>query len=390
MLFFSRRTSFETEPNPLSRLIEMLRHDGTPICDLTVSNPTQCGFNYLNSDILKPFQDAANLKYDPNPRGLETAREAIAHYYAAKGIKILPSRIFITASTSEAYSFIFRLLFEPGDALLAPQPSYPLLDYLAALNDVRVERYELNPAKQWQINLEGHYTLKNVEAKGLLIVNPNNPTGNFVHQQELAEINIFCKKRGMVVIADEVFLDYTIDEKAPPPISCALNHHNLAFTLSGISKIVGLPQMKLSWFVVSGPDPIAEEAVKRLEVISDTYLSTNTASQLALPKWLAMQPVIQGEILKRIRNNYQTLKQKFSNTGSVRLFPVEAGWHAVLQLSAEQTDEEWACLLLKKDQVLTHPGYLFDCHQGSYLALSLIVPETTFQQGIEKIAKRVS
>lgn len=387
MLYFSRRTSWTTEPNPLSRLIAMFRHDETPFRDLTVSNPAQCGFQYLNAQLLKPFLDPENLKYEPDPHGLMSAREAICRYYASKGIALQPSRVFITAGTSEAYSFIFRLIFEPGDALLAPQPSYPLLDYLAGLNDIRVERYRLDPLNRWEINLKGHYTLKEVEAKGLLAVNPNNPTGNFVHQPELAEINLFCKKRGMVVIADEVFLDYPFgDDKGI--VSCALNRHNLAFTLSGISKIVGLPQMKLSWIVVSGPDPVAEEAAKRLEIISDTYLSAGTPTQRALPHWLGMQKMIQQEILQRLRNNYGYLKQKFSHSGPVRLFPVEGGWHATLQLSSEQTDEEWACLLLKKDQVLTHPGYLFDFHEGSYLVLSLLVPEGRFQEGIEKIARR--
>jgi alanine-synthesizing transaminase len=390
MMFFSRRTSWTTEPNPLSRLIAMARHEDARFCDLTVSNPTRCGFQYLSREILSPFAEAGNLQYDPDPYGLTQAREAVSGYYASKGITIPTSRIFITAGTSEAYSFIFRLIFEPGDALLAPQPSYPLLDYLAVLNDVRLERYRLEPSRNWEINLKGHYELKDMEAKALLVVNPNNPTGNFVHAPELAEINLFCKKRGMAVIADEVFLDYQMETGAAAPVSCALNRHNLAFTLSGVSKILGLPQMKLSWIVVSGPEPIAEEASKRLEVISDTFLSASTPAQRALPQWFSLQPVIQKEILERLRKNAQFLKQKFGGGGPVRLFPVQGGWHAVLQLPSEQSDEDWACLLMKKDQVLTHPGYLFDFQDGSYIVVSLLVPEKDFQEGVEKIAKRVS
>ena len=390
MIIFPRRTNWPSESNPLSLLVAGYRHEETAFLDLTVSNPTQCGFQYYQDGLLKSLLNPKNLNYEPNPLGLSAAREAITAYYAAQGVKVDPKQIIITASTSEAYSFAFQLLFEPGELLLAPKPSYPLLEDLAALHDIRIERYAMDPNRGWEISLKGHYEMKEADPKALLLVNPNNPTGNYVHVPELAELNIFCKKRGVAVISDEVFFDYPLDRKPEPAMHGIPNRHNLALVMNGISKILGLPQMKLSWIIVTGPEPIACEALRRLEIISDTYLSTNTPVQNALPEWFKMQPAIQKEILDRIRNNYRFLKQKLGGGGSVRLFPVEAGWHAPLQLPSINSDEEWAQIILKKDRVLTHPGYLFDFEEGSYLIVSLIVPETVFQEGIEKIIKRAA
>ncbi len=383
---FSSRTDWSTEDNELSRAAALLRQDNIPILDLTVSNPTKCGFQYLKADLLQTLTDSKNLNYDPDPRGLASAREIICRYYERRGIRVTPDRVFITAGTSEAYSFIFKLLFETGDFLLAPQPSYPLLDYLASLHDIGIKRYALSPQKNWEINLAGHYELKETDPKAVLIVNPNNPTGNYLHAPELAELNIFCKNRNTAIISDEVFFDFPLTENRPASaVSCAGNRHSLAFTLSGISKILGLPQMKFSWIVVSGPEELAKEAVKRLEVISDTYLSASTPAQNAAAAWFSNESIIQAEILQRIRNNYLTLQNHFGQGGAVRLFPVQAGWHAPLQLPSRHTDEEWACMLLEKTRALAHPGYLFDFSEGSFLVLSLIIPENQFREGVEKI-----
>ncbi len=278
MLPFSKRTSWPSESNDLTRLSARLRHEGLSICDLTVSNPTRCKFEYLKSDLLKSFLAPENLLYDPDPYGLLPAREAVCHYYAAKGIPVKPSQVLLTASTSEAYSFLFRLLFEPGDLWLAPQPSYPLLDFLASLNDVRIERYLLDPHHPWAFNSKSFYKkFRETEPKALLVVTPNNPTGNYVQAAEREQLNRLAKNYSLALIADEVFFDFNLPspparERERARVSFAANREVLTFTLSGISKILGLPQMKLSWIVVSGPEAEVREALQRLEVISDTFL----------------------------------------------------------------------------------------------------------------------
>lgn len=386
MPYFSSRTEWSCAENELSRIAASLRRDSVPILDLTVSNPTQCGFEYLQSGLLTALTSGKNLSYTPDPHGLTQAREIIAQYYQARGVHVPLNRIFITAGTSEAYSFLFKLLFEGGDFLLAPGPSYPLLDYLASLHNVPIQRYTLNPAKSWALDLKGHYELKAVHPKAVLTVNPNNPTGNYLHTSELAEIHLLAKGRETAIISDEVFFDFPLETKRPQTaVTCAGNHHTLTFTLSGISKVLGLPQMKLSWIIVSGPETLAHEACKRLEIISDTYLSVSTPAQNALANWFQHEKEIQGEILQRIRHNYQSLEKAFAQGGAVRLFPVQGGWHAPLQLPSHRTDEEWACDLLKQHQVLTHPGYLFDFPEGSFLVLSLIAPEKVFHEGLEKL-----
>lgn len=387
---FSSRTHWSTEDNELSRSLALLKQDNVSVLDLTVSNPTQCGFQYLNEDLLRAFQSPKNLTYTPDAHGLGAAREIISAYYQRKGIQVPADHIFITANTSEAYSFIFRLLFEGNDFLLAPQPSYPLMDYLTAIHDVPVKRYTLESGQNWNLQLSGHYEETEDNPKAILTVNPNNPTGNYLHVPELAELNLFCKSREAAIISDEVFFDYPIDKIPESAVSCARNGHNLTFTLSGISKILGLPQMKLSWIVVSGPDAVVRDAVKRLEIISDTYLSVSTPSQNALQAWFDKEKTIQAEILQRVRANYQTLRGFFGQGGAVRSFPVQGGWHASLQLPSQHTDEEWASQILKKEHVLTHPGYLFDFSQGSFLVVSLIAPERIFREGLEKIKKQAS
>jgi alanine-synthesizing transaminase len=383
---FSSRTSWLTTPNDLSKLVEFLKSDGKEILDLTVSNPTKCGFSYLTPDLLKAFQDPANLSYDPDPRGLLAAREEICAYYSRRNIRVTPDQIFLTAGTSEAYSFIFRLLFDPGENLLAPKPSYPLLDYLAEINDVKMVRYPLLHQNFWEIELKDYYTELDEDPRALLLVNPNNPTGNYVHQAEFAEVNLFCKKRNMALIVDEVFWDYPVKKDPAREItSFAGNRIVPTFTLSGISKILGLPQMKLSWIVLSGNDEKdCRETMERLQIISDAFLSVSTPAQRALKTWFAMEKEIQTEINRRTGNNFRFLEKTLSSSAA-QLFSTEGGWYAVLKMPADKTDEEWARLLLKNKQVLAHPGYLFDFDQGNFLALSLLAEEAVFQEGVKRI-----
>ena len=280
---FSQRTDWLTTANPLTQRIEEKKKDGVRLIDLTESNPTRCGFNFLNESRLRPFSDIRNLSYDPDPQGLLEARKAVCAYYAEKKISVHPEQIFLTAGTSEAYGFILRLLCDARDLVVIPRPSYPLLDYLATLADVDTIRYFLCYEKnRWRISAESLGIPFIEKPKALILVNPNNPTGNFVSSEELRPINEMCRQSETAIICDEVFLDFAFDPKNAKPVSLAQNREALTFTLSGVSKILGLPQMKLSWIVVSGPEELREKAIERLEIIADTYLSVNTPSQRAV------------------------------------------------------------------------------------------------------------
>ena len=402
---FAKRTAWPAASNLLSVEVNSLKKNNIPFLDLSVSNPALCGFNYLNPEILKPLRDLKNLFYEPDPHGLLKAREAVAVYYSKKGIHVHPDQIILTANTSEAYSFIFRLLFEPGESLLAPQPSYPLLDYLAALHDIKLKRYPLTYNGQWQIDLDECAKLATSSVRALLLVNPNNPTGNFLKERERNFISSLCRDHSLLIIADEVFLDFHFGTDSTP-VSFASHADTLTFTLSGISKILGLPQMKLSWIVVSGPEKIRREAIRRLEIISDTYLSVSTPVQNALPVWLSKQKEITKEILERIKANYEFLVQRIGSNNSpspsplplqggedkgegVAVFRTEGGWNAVLKFPAARSDEEWALLLLREDRVLTHPGYLFDFTEDHFLMISLLTPFDIFKEGVERILSRI-
>lgn len=379
---FSSRTDWTAEANELSKLAGSLRAAGTPFLDLTVSNPTQCGFQYLNPALNDAFRRPENLEYHPDPRGLTEAREAVLHYYKRRGIVLQPEQIFLTANTSEAYSFLFRLLFEPGEILLAPQPSYPLLDYLASLHDLQTVRYPLLAGQNWKMKLE-----ETVPSKAVLAVNYNNPTGSGLHQDELASINKYCLRHGAAFISDEVFLDYPLQESHRKEIiSAASNTSCLTFTLSGISKVLGLPQMKLSWIVVTGPESERKEALQRLEIISDTYLSASTPVQNALKIWFQSENVIQKEILERVRGNYDFLAEICAK-GPLKLIPVQGGWHVPIQMPGSKSDDVWALDLLKNFKVLTHPGYLFDFEEPNFLVLSLLIPTAVFQEGLQRIIR---
>lgn len=360
--FFSKKTADWTpEPNPLSNLAARLRAEGRKIQDLTVSNPTVCGFRYLSSNLLKHLERPENLLYSPDPRGLLEARKAICRYYREfHSAEVNENQIFITANTSEAYSFVFKLLTNPGDSLLTPKPTYPLLQYLAELHDLRLETYT-EPEK-----------IRESSCRALLLVHPNNPTGKFVSKPPRVSIPI---------IADEVFLDYALEEKRA---TFADLKETLCFTLSGISKILGLPQMKLSWIVVSGPEELRNLAIEKLEIIADTYLSASTPVQNALPAWLAETKKIQTEIRARISANARAAAEIFKGSPVSALLP-EGGWNMILKMPESKSDDGWALKLLEEKQVLTHPGYLFDYEEGSFLVISLILQEEIFKTGVEKI-----
>lgn len=385
-LSFSSRTAWPSHENPLSQKLKAMRDAGHTILDLTESNPTRCGFRYLTKDFLKPLASEGGLLYEASPKGLDRARQAVRDYYAARGIRLDLSQIFLTASTSEAYHYLFRLLANPGDGVLIPKPGYPLLEYLGGLNDVTVTPFALT-APKWAMDIKTMKRAASTKASALLLVNPNNPTGHFVSAADRKTVNRFCRDRELALMVDEVFLDYAWDKEAENR-SFAGSSEVLTFTLSGISKILGLPQMKLSWIVVSGPQADREEALRRLEIIADAYLSVNTPVQMALPEWLKASEQISGEILERVKENYGILEAHpdFSRFSGSR---PEGGWYTLLNLPDSKTDEDWALHMLVAEQVLMHPGYLFDFQESHKAVISLLPEPDLFREGIRRIFRRL-
>ena len=358
---FSKRTeAWSAESNPLSAKLLQVRDSGQKILDLTISNPTRCEFSQIQKNF-ESLNHPQNSTYEPDAHGLLEARRAICRYYKKQhSAEVHENQVFITANTSEAYSFVFKLLTDPGDSILVPKPSYPLLHYLAQLHDLRLEHYSLPE------------NIRATDARALLLIHPNNPTGNYVSD---------LPKTDIPLIADEVFLDYSFNGKRK---TFATHQETLCFTLSGISKILGLPQMKISWIIVSGPEKLRMEAIQKLEVIADTYLSAGTPAQNALPAWLEQTDKIQNEIRARISKNAHFAMEKLAGSSVKPLMP-EGGWSMILKMPEIKSDEEWALFLLEGKGVLAHPGFLFDFEEDSILVISLLVQEEIFRAGIERI-----
>ncbi|HET9401677.1 MAG TPA: pyridoxal phosphate-dependent aminotransferase [Candidatus Acidoferrales bacterium] len=386
---FAARTNWKLEPNRLARVLEAYRVSGKPIFDLTASNPTTCGFAYPEAEILSALSDTRALFYSPESKGMRSAREAAANYYKeARGFRgargeIDPERIILTSGTSEAYSYILRLLCEPGDEILVPAPSYPLFEYLADLNDVCLGHYPLLYDHGWQIDLESLRVALTPRTQAILVVHPNNPTGSFVKPQEAEAISAIAAERDLAIVSDEVFLDFANAEVRAP--SFAFEEGALAFTLSGLSKISALPQMKLAWTVVSGPAALANAAIGRLEIIADTYLSPGTPVQLALPKLLAIRGEMQRQLKERVESNLNYLDAAISKNSHITRLEREGGWYAILRVPSMQSDEELVISLLEKTGVLVHPGRFFDSPRDGFLVVSLIAPETEFAGGVRRV-----
>jgi alanine-synthesizing transaminase len=385
-LLFSRRTDWHRRLNKLSELYELIRKSGKPILDLTNSNPTECGIEYPEEEILAAFKNPALLKYQPDPRGLLSAREAISNYYKSKKIEVDTSNIFLTASTSEAYSFVFKLLCNAGENVLVPKPSYPLFDYLAQLNDVELRHYHLQYDHEWQIDIDSIKNAINQKTKAIVLINPHNPTGMFLKKNEYREIIKIAKENHLALIVDEVFIDYAFQTNEVRISSTAGESEVLTFTLNSISKMVGLPQMKLGWIIINGPQTIIDEAMERLEIICDTFLSVNTPVQVALPKLLGAGKIVQQNILDRIRANYSTLKTETLNA-SISLLSSEGGWYGILRVPRTISEEEWALQLLEKKGVYLFPGYFFDFDDDGYLVVSLLVENSVFKKAVREIVE---
>ena len=387
---FASRTSWSLTLNRLSREIEELRHEGFPLLDLTESNPTRCGLAFDTRAILDALANPQALSYEPDPRGLLPARQAVASYYAERGIALDPGQIFLTTSTSEAYSYVFRLLADPGDTILVPQPSYPLFDFLAGLNDVGVVPYPLIYDQGWQIDFPTIEKRLDARARALLVVHPNNPTGSFVRRHELAELLDLCRWHEMALVADEVFADYSFGADPQRVVSHAAVTETLTFTLSGLSKISALPQMKLAWLVVNGPPELLRNSLARMEIIADTYLSVCAPLALALPGLLETRRTHQPQILERVTSNLKLLEAQLAAGQPVSRLVVEGGWYAILRLPSIRTDEEWAMELARKDGVLVHPGHFFDFSSDGHLVISLLTKPEVFEEGIARILTRVA
>jgi len=380
---FAKRTNWNMTPNRLSEALAAHRAEGKPLIDLTVSNPTECGFEYDRAAILDALHNPEALSYEPNPRGLESARRAVAGYYADREEKVSANDIFLTTSTSEAYSYVFRTLCDPGDELLIPSPSYPLFDFLADIQDVSLVRYPLLYDHGWQIDFHALEQAITPRTRGVIVVHPNNPTGNFVKSAEMAKLNAICSARDIAIIADEVFLDFVLDGSLPA--SFAANHGAATFTLSGLSKISGLPQMKAAWLVVGGPQQWKSEALARLEVIADTYLSENAPVQLAIPRFLEERHGFQRQVMSRVRRNLTELDRQLAAQKAVSRLRVEGGWCAVLRLPLTRSDEDLAIELLAARGVSVHPGHFYEFPSEGFIVVSLLAPWKQFGRGISDV-----
>jgi alanine-synthesizing transaminase len=378
---WSARTAWDLTETPWARQLARLRAAGAQLCDLTASNPTLCGFSYDSASTLAPLSGLGALMYSPDPRGLRPAREAVCRYYLDHEAPVEPEQIFLTASTSEAYSFLFRLLCDPGDEVLIGQPGYPLFDFLARLDDVGLVPYELFYDHGWHLDLESLRRRVTPRTRAVVIVHPNNPTGHFTKHGEREAIEALCREHGLALIVDEVFLDYSLEQEGE---SFAVGPHTVpTFVLSGLSKVAALPQMKAAWIA-----SFAEgEALQRLEVISDTFLSLSTPIQCALPAWLSERGTLQGQIKERLRTNLVTLEAILSRQTLVSWLTVEAGWYAVLRVPGLQPQEDMALDLLLERGAVVHPGGFFGFSGQGWLVVSLLTPLEEFKQGVEAIVQ---
>jgi alanine-synthesizing transaminase len=375
---FSVRTNWNTEENDLAREYRARIEAGLPVLDLTASNPTRCGFQY--DGVLEALSDARSLGYDPQPRGLPTAREAVCAYYADHGVRIEPDQIVLTTSTSEGYSYLFRLLCDPGNEILVPHPSYPLFDFLAELDDVRIKPAPLVYDHGWQIDVEGFRRAISPQTRAIVLVHPNNPTGHFTKRWEAEELANLCREFDLSLIVDEVFLDYAFDASSE---SFAAGIADVpVYVLSGLSKVAGLPQMKAAWIVATGLGQT--EALNRLEVIADTFLSMNMPVQWALPRWMAARGVIQEQIRTRVGGNLAELDRQLCAQGMIERLEVEGGWYATLRIAALQPDESTVRDLLKRG-VWVHPGYFFGLPEAGWLVVSLLGRPEEFSAGVTNL-----
>jgi aspartate/methionine/tyrosine aminotransferase len=405
---FSERTAWNLAENDFATALRSARQQGTDLLDLTVSNPTACGFDYP-SDLLAPLANPSAALYTPEPFGMAPARSAVAAYYRDHGAEVPIDRICLTTSTSEAYSYLFRLLCDPGDEVLVARPSYPLFDFIARLDNVTLREYPLlyDPHYGWLIDLHALEAAITPRTRAIILVHPNNPTGSFASQAEREALQHLCLRHNLALIVDEVFLDYALGSEAglnplpnykigleagfsqlsnpaltrgfSPGTFAAADAPCLTFVLSGLSKVCALPQMKLSWIVASGPSALCDEALSRLEVIADTFLSINAPTQFALPQWLSQRAHIQQQVLARMSHNLTILDTRLANSSSERLI-LQGGWTVILRVPRTVDDVPFAHAALASG-VIVQPGDFYGLPDGR-IVLSLLTPPDTWSSGL--------
>ncbi len=377
---FSSRLPARLSTNAYSQAVATMRAKGVALTDLTVTNPTRVGLSYP-PDLLSSLSDARALAYDPAPFGVTSAREAVARAMSTPEIAVDAGQVVLTASTSEAYGLLFKLLCDPGDSVLIPQPSYPLFDLLTQLDAVEGVAYRLEEHGAWSIDRESVLSACGPRTRAVLVVSPNNPTGSMLRRDDRQWLVTFARERGLALISDEVFADFPIVPRSDA--SSLLNESDvLTFTLGGLSKSAGLPQLKLGWIVVSGPDDLVAQAMERLEVICDTYLSVSTPVQVAAPHLLADSAVVREAIRARLLENYRALCEAALAHPAVRVVPPEGGWSTLIQVPETIGEEALVLRLLQEAHVVVHPGYFFDCHRGAHLVVSLLPEPAVFARGI--------
>jgi alanine-synthesizing transaminase len=382
---FSRRTRFDSAENALTQALSQARAQGRPLLDLSVSNVTEVGLS-LDADTLgEALRDPDVATYAPEPFGLMVARAALSARERARGFEIAPEQIMLTASSSEAYGYLFKLLCDPGDCVLVPAPSYPLLDVLAALEGVRLIPYSLHYDGEWHLDSSLVALAKESKARAIVTVHPNNPTGSFLKRQEL----VILAQCGLPILSDEVFSDYGFAPDTQRAVSALELRDCLVFCMGGMSKALGLPQLKLAWTLLSGPAAQVHEACMRLEHIADSYLSPSTPVQRALPRLLTQAPRLQAEIRARCLHNLAELRARCTAATGISTLQAEGGWYAILRLPHVLDDDAWALCLLEQDGVVTQPGYFYGMSRGAHLVLSLITPPDLFARGVAQLVARV-
>ena len=384
----SSRLPRNLEPNALARLVQAKRRAGASIVDLTESNPTRAGLSYPD-DLLAPLADARALEYDPQPLGLWSARAAVAADFRRRGSVLSADRVALTSSTSEAYALLFKLLCDAGDAVLVPHPSYPLFEHLTRMEAVTAVPYALEYHGSWRIDLDSVRAALGDRVRAILIVSPNNPTGSFLHRDDLAALAELAAARNLPLIGDEVFADYRLDP-SPAATHVLAASGVLAFSLGGLSKSAGLPQLKLGWIAFGGPSARVDEAIAAYEIVADTYLSVSTPVQAAAAELIERGAAIRAQILARVTRNLASLRAHARSFPAVAVLPVEGGWSAVLQVPSVGSEEALVLSLLDQDDVLVHPGYFFDFPREAFIVMSLLVEPGLFDKAMARVLPRVA
>jgi alanine-synthesizing transaminase len=388
---FSRRTAWDRSENRLTTLLNEARNSGRPLVDLTESNPTRC--NIANTEhLITLFGHSRGTSYAPQALGHPLARAAVARFFTERGLPADARRVVLSASTSEAYAWIFKLLCEQGDSVLIPAPSYPLFDYLARLENVEIDRYPLLREEAWRIDfaaLENSIVKADGRARAIVLVHPNNPTGSFVRRDEAKQLSALAVKYGLALVVDEVFAEYALGALPANRLpSFAEETEALTFVMAGLSKSLLLPQCKVGFTLVCGPEEVVTEALERLEVIADTYLSVSTPAQLALPEILAARHEIQAAARKRINENLATLDKAIADAGpdaAVRRLAMDGGWYAILEVARTRDEDAWVELLVQKHGVVVHPGYFFEMDRDGFLVVSLLPEPSKFNLAIQAV-----